>query len=142
MTVEANEAVVLELFEAWSQSRFARVRELVDPDGEWWNLSSRKSRSCRAQIDRFEALSGETASGRIEFRVGPLTSAEDRVSVLVESHAEFAVQGDYDNLYHFLFQLADGRIVKAWNYYDTALADRVLRGQGANTPPLPSHAND
>ncbi|MGI5129817.1 nuclear transport factor 2 family protein [Pseudonocardia sp. CA-107938] len=140
--VDANKAIVRELFEAWSQSRFDRVRELVDPDGEWWNLASRRSRSCRAQIDRFAALNSETTTGGIEFRVGTLTAEEDRVAVVVESHAEFAVQGDYDNIYHFLFQLDGGRVVRAWNYYDTDLANRVLRGQGVETPPLPSHAND
>jgi ketosteroid isomerase-like protein len=138
----ANKAVVRELFEAWSQSRFDRVRELVDRDGEWWNLAGRRSRPCSAQIDRVAATSAETVDGRITFTLGPLTAEGDRVAAVVESRARFAVQGDYRNLYHFLFQLDDRRIVRVWNYYDTALANRVLRGEGSGTPPLASHAED
>ena len=141
-TVLANKAIVEEFFRAWSESRFDRVSELVDPDGEWWTLAKRTTRRCRDQIARIKATNEETVSGTIDFTVGPLTAEDDRVAAVVESHAEFAVQGSYNNLYHFLFQLARGRIVKAWVYYDTALAGRVLRGEGGATPPLASHAND
>jgi ketosteroid isomerase-like protein len=141
-TVAANKAVVEEFFQAWSESRFDRVSELVDPDGQWWTLAKRKTRSCRDQIARIKATNEETVSGTIDFIVGPLTAEEDRVAAVVESRAEFPVQGSYSNLYHFLFQLSQGRIVKAWVYYDTALANRVLRGEGSPMPALASHAND
>ena len=139
---EANKAIIRELFQAWGESRFDRGRDLVDPDGEWWTLASRRTRSCRDQIERVKALNEETIGGTIDFRIGPLTAEDDRVAAVVESHTEFAEQGKYNNLYHFLFRLTDGRVTQAWVYYDTALANRVLRGEGGATPPLPSHAND
>ena len=139
---EANKAIIRELFQAWGESRFDRVRALVDPDGEWWTLASRRTRSGRDQIERVKALNEETVGGTIAFRLGPLTAEDDRVAAVVESHAEFAEQGSYNNLYHFLFRLTDGRVTQAWMYYDTALANRVLRGAGGATPPLASHADD
>ena len=142
MSEHANKAVVEEFFRAWSDSRFDRVAELVDPEGEWWTLAKRRTRSIRDQIARIKATNEETVSGRIDFTVGPLTAEDDRVAAVVTSRAEFTVQGPYSNLYHFLFQLSGGRIVKAWVYYDTVLANRVLRGEGSPTPPLASHAND
>ena len=100
------------------------------------------TRSIRAQIARIRATNEETVAGRIDFTVGPLTAEDDRVAAIVASRTEFGLQGPYSNLYHFLFQLAGGRIVKAWVYYDTALANRVLRGEGSPTPPLASHADE
>jgi ketosteroid isomerase-like protein len=94
----------------------------------------------RVQLDRVKALYNEARNG-IAFRIDTMTAEEDRVAVVVESYAEFAEQGIYNNLYHFLFRIVDGRITRIWVYYDTALANRVLRGEGGTTP-VESHASD
>ena len=140
--IETNKALVKKFFAAWSRSRFDQVREMLDLDGQWWTLASRSSRSVRDQLARIAALSSETTTGYIEFDVGPLTAEDDRVAAVVESHAQFPEQGSYDNLYHFLFEIHQDRITRVWVYYDTALANRVLRGQGSTTPPVASHARD
>ena len=64
---ETNKAVVRELFQAWGGSRWDRVRELVDPDGEWWMLGSRRTRSGRDHIERVKALNEETLAGTMDF---------------------------------------------------------------------------
>jgi ketosteroid isomerase-like protein len=141
-SIAANKALVREFFDSWAESDFDRMLDLVDPDGEWWTLAKRKTRTCRDQIARVKTLSEETMTGRIEFLLGSLTAEDDRVAAVVESHAYFAEQGAYDNRYHFLFQVTRGRFGRIWVYYDTALANRVLRGEGSAAPPVPSHAND
>lgn len=141
-SVEANKALVREFFQSWGESDFDHMLELVDPEGEWWTLANRKTRTFKDVIARVKTVAEETTAGRIEFTLGSLTAEDDRIAAVLESHAHFADQGAYNNQYFFLFQVADGRFARAWMYYDTALANRVLRGEGSATPPLPSHAND
>jgi uncharacterized protein len=139
-TPAANKALVREFFEAWARSDVEHTARLLDLDGEWWTLANRKTRSCREQLARVMALNSETTTGTIDFTLSDLTAEDDRVAARVESYAEFPVQGPYNNLYHFLFRIDRGRISRIWVYYDTALANRVLRGVGVSTPPLASHA--
>lgn len=136
----ANKALIAEFFAAWEEGQFERMEKMLDPDGEWWTLASRKTRSMREQLDRNRALWGEASNG-ISFRLETFTAEEDRVAVVVESVATFDEQGGYNNLYHFLFRVEGGLIRQAWVYYDTALANRVLRGAGGGVP-VPSHAKD
>ncbi len=139
-SLSANKGIVADFFDSWAHGDFDRVERLLDLEGEWWTLAKRKTRTMRAQLDRIKALYSEARDG-IGFRIDTMTAEEDRVAAVVESYAEFAEQGIYNNLYHFLFRIADGRITGIWVYYDTALANRVLRGEGGTTP-VGSHASD
>jgi uncharacterized protein len=138
--LSANKSIVADFFDSWAHGNFDRIEQLLDFEGEWWTLAKRKTRTMRVQLDRVKALYNEARNG-IAFRIDTMTAEEDRVAVVVESYAEFAEQGIYNNLYHFLFRIVDGRITRIWVYYDTALANRVLRGEGGTTP-VESHASD
>jgi uncharacterized protein len=138
--LKARKAIVTEFFRAWSEGEFDRLEQLLDPDGEWWTLASRASRGNGVQLERNRSAWAEARDG-IRFRVVTLTAEEDRVAAVVESVADFRVQGSYSNAYHFLFRIAGGRIAQTWVYYDTALANRVLRGEGGGVP-MASHAHD
>lgn len=61
-----------------------------------------------------------------------LTAEADRVAVEVAASG-VANGGKYDNRYHFLFELADGRINAIREYTDTAHVRRVVLGLGAET---------
>jgi len=135
-----NKALVTDFFAAWTEGRFDRMSELLDPAGTWWTLAGRRTRTVGAQLERHWSAWAEARDG-ISFRVLTLTAEADRVAAVVESRAEFAVQGLYSNLYHFLFRIAGEHIASTWVYYDTALANRVLRGEGGGVP-VPGHAAD
>ena len=141
-SVEANKALVREFFTSWGESDFDHMLELVDPEGEWWTLANQRVRTFKEVIARVRNVAEETTKGRIEFTLGSMTAEGDRVAAVLESHAYFADRGAYENQYLFLFQVADGRFARVRMYYDTALANRVLRGEGSSNPPLPSHVND
>jgi PPOX class probable F420-dependent enzyme len=59
-----------------------------------------------------------------------LTAEEDRVAIEAESHARHVSGKPYDNQYHILMRLRDGKIVEWREYMDTMLANAVLCGQG------------
>jgi uncharacterized protein len=136
----ANKALVTDFFAAWSQGRFDQMSELLDPSGTWWTLAGRRTRSVAAQLERHRSAWTEARDG-IRFRILTLTAEADRVAAEVEGYAEFAVQGPYSNQYHFLFRIVGQHIASTWVYYDTALANRVLRGEAGGVP-IPGHGAD
>src|SRR3981189_293707 len=141
-SVEANKALVREFFQSWGESDFDHMLELVDPEGEWWTLANRRTRTFKDVIARVKTVAEETTTGRMEFTLGSLTAEDDRIAAVLESHAYFADQGAYNNQYPFLFQVAEGVFALVWMSYAPALATGVLGGGGSPPPPLPSHVND
>jgi len=61
-----------------------------------------------------------------EMIVTGLTAEEDRVAVEVEGKCALPNGDRYDNTYHFLLRLRDGRICEVREYADTALVVRTF----------------
>jgi uncharacterized protein len=55
-----------------------------------------------------------------------VTAEGDRVAVEAESHAKMKSGKLYQNKYHFLLTIRDGKIQGVKEYLDTAHADEVL----------------
>jgi uncharacterized protein len=138
--LEANKQVIRDFYGSWQSGDFDRMSELLNPEGDWWILGPRRSRKIEEQFERNRKIWNDAENG-IEFTVHTLTAEEDRVAAVLESQANFVPQGSYNNLYHVLFWVRDGRIQSAKLFYDTTLAHRVLDG-GDSGKPLASHSGD
>ena len=66
-----------------------------------------------------------TQSG-IEFEILHATAEDDRVAVEVQGHSTMLDGKPYNNQYHFLFFIRNGKIHKLMEYLDNQLADDVL----------------
>lgn len=62
----------------------------------------------------------------IEFRILTLTAEADRVAAEVEGFATLGNGVPYNNCYHFLFFIRDGKISMMKEYFDTKLTDAVF----------------
>ena len=62
----------------------------------------------------------------IKFDLISTTAEEDRVSMEMRGHSELVNGAAYNNEYHFLFTIRDGRVCRIKEYIDTKLADQVL----------------
>jgi ketosteroid isomerase-like protein len=62
----------------------------------------------------------------ISFRILTMTAEEDRVSCEVEGTSTLINDVPYNNQYHFLFFIRNGKIYKLKEYIDTKLADATL----------------
>jgi len=62
----------------------------------------------------------------IEFRILSMTAEDDRVAVETEGKSTLLNGKPYNNQYHFLFFVRDGRICRIREYLDTKLVDDVL----------------
>ena len=57
-----------------------------------------------------------------------MTAEADRVSVEAESIGEHASGQTYNNFYHFMFRIRDGKVASLTEYLDTELATEILCG--------------
>jgi ketosteroid isomerase-like protein len=120
--IEENKALVRELYRLMESREFERMWELFTPDAKWGG--GRSSTEDFAPIDRMKAIMVDPmpifVDGGIHFTVHELTAEGDRVAAEVESHAPLVNGKVYNNHYHMLFEIRDGRIAVVKEYADTA----------------------
>jgi ketosteroid isomerase-like protein len=65
----------------------------------------------------------------IKFYITGITAEEDRVAVEIDGEAVHASGETYNNQYHFLLIIKDGKILELKEYMDTQLAAKILLGE-------------
>jgi ketosteroid isomerase-like protein len=134
MSAEANKNVVLSFFENFSAGKIDAALALMADTATWWVagkpdkfvLAGTKTKTQFAEI-----VKGIGTAMPKGLRVTPkgLTAEGDRVAAEVESYGETTTGKIYNNLYHFLFEVRDGKIQAVREYLDTMHAKEVLVDQ-------------
>ena len=128
MGIEENKALVLEFYRRMNAREYDSMWELFSSDALWGG--GRFSTEESSSIERMKPLMVDPmpafADGGIDFTVHALTAEGDRVAVEVESYAPTADGKVYNNHYHMLFEIRDGRITVVKEYADTAHAREVF----------------
>lgn len=128
MSIEDNKRLILGFFENLSAGKGDAVLGTLADSATWWvqgnfPLSGTKTKA------QFAALVGELGS-KIDggLRVTPkgITAEGDRIAVEAESLAKMKNGKTYQNTYHFLFIVRDGKIQSVKEYLDTIHANAVL----------------
>ena len=65
----------------------------------------------------------------ITFNITGLTAEDERVAVEISGEALHASGETYNNQYHFLLRIKDGKILELKEYMDTQLAAKILLGE-------------
>ena len=65
----------------------------------------------------------------ITFNIEGMTAEDDRVAVEIDGEAVHASGETYNNQYHFLLIIKDGKILELKEYMDTQLAAKILLGE-------------
>ena len=65
----------------------------------------------------------------ITFNITGLTAENERVAVEISGKAIHASGETYNNQYHFLLRIKDGKILELKEYMDTQLAAKILLGE-------------
>ncbi len=76
-------------------------------------------------IGALSMLSAFTENG-IDFKVISMTAEDDRVSVETEGTSTLKNGEPYNNFYHMLFTIRDGKVVGLNEYFCTKMADASL----------------
>lgn len=134
--VEANRAVVQSFCDACTAGDWDAVAALLTDDFRWKAVTSRLRQS--AVLAKAPVLNGDpgytrdetiavfrqtqqsAVDGRFDLVPVAFTAEGDRVALEATSSAVNAANGRrYDNRYHHLFVLRDGRIAELREYQDT-----------------------
>lgn len=124
MSTEGNRRVVVELFERFSSGDIEAALGLMTDDVTWWiagkpDLSPTSGTKSREQIARvFHGMLRQLKNGMMMTVLSTIAEG-DRVAVEVESKGELQNGRVYNNQYHFLITLRDGRISGVREYLDT-----------------------
>jgi ketosteroid isomerase-like protein len=116
--------LVFAFFTALSEGRYDDAQALLRPQASWWVLHR------RGYVDPaiwFSGLANLFPEG-LQFEVVGTTVEGSRIAVRAEASGRTVTGREFDNAYHFLFEVEAGRICAGWEYGDTLHADRVLRG--------------
>jgi uncharacterized protein len=121
MSIEANKAVVEDFWQTFSAGRYDAALAMLADDATWL-VQGTTVLSGTYTKPQFEALLREvTTQAPNGIRVTPklMTAEDDRVSVEAESYGEITNGKTYQNIYHFMFVIRDGKIAAVREYLDT-----------------------
>ena len=132
---ETNKALVTEFMQVFSTGDVERVLGYLSDSATWWVSGSLEGVSGTKTKEEFGQLLGgigaSTKAGAVTLTPSAFTAEGDRVAVEAESHAELKNDGVYNNLYHFLFEIRDGRIERVKEFMDTDHARATFLGPAA-----------
>lgn len=128
MNTEANKQLVTNFWKAFSASDFDTVLSLLADDSTWW-VAGNFPISGTYSKKQFEALVKgllEEVPKGISVTPKGMTAEEDRVAMEAESYGERKNGKIYNNKYHILHVIRDGKIIAAREYMDTQHANDIL----------------
>lgn len=122
-TEQANKALVAEFMEVFGSGDVDRILSFMDESATWWvagnidGISGTKDKQGFGEM--LAGLSQLTKTGAISLTPLAWTAEGDRVAVETESYSELNNGRVYNNLYHFVFEVRDGKIQKVKEFLDT-----------------------
>jgi len=133
VSVEANKAVVRRYFKAIEEADYDTIEKLLADEVRFWLPPSVPDGvEFQGRPDIMRNIR-ESIAGLYDVRVGlhpeiqHLTAEDDRVAAeLVIRGRSKASHEDYENHYHFLFVIRDGKIAEFHEHLDTLYAFRAL----------------
>jgi ketosteroid isomerase-like protein len=115
--------VVGDFFATFSRGDIDGVLERMTDDATWWvagRIDGMSGTNTREQLGTLlRQVKPLYKTGALTITPIAMTAEGDRVAVEAESHAELVSGGVYANQYHFLVELAGGRIRRVREYSDT-----------------------
>ncbi|WP_028851460.1 nuclear transport factor 2 family protein [Thermocrispum municipale] len=118
-----NKKLVAEFMQVFSTGDVAAIMDYLAPTATWWVAGTIEGISGTKSKDEFRemlsGLSANTKTGAIRLTPIAWTAEGDRVAVETESYSEMTNGRVYNNLYHFVFEVRDGKIQSVKEYLDT-----------------------
>ncbi|GAC83837.1 hypothetical protein GP2_015_00790 [Gordonia paraffinivorans NBRC 108238] len=129
---QENKALVSEFMEVFSRGDVEAILSFLAPTATWWVGGTIEGISGTKNKEEFGAmlsgLSATTKTGAIALRPLAFTAEGERVAVETESYSEMSNGKVYNNLYHFVFIVRDGKIHEVKEYLDTEHTRAVFLG--------------
>lgn len=126
--IETNKQIVRDFMEAFGSGDVDRTMAYFAEDGTWWVAGTIALSGTYTKDDFAKLLAGVVDTCKMPISLTPkaFTAEGDRVAVETESYTETNTGKIYNNQYHFLFRLRDGKIVEVKEYLDTMHTHEIL----------------
>ena len=123
-----NKDLIRRFMAAFSAGDVTGVLAMMDDEATWWvagtmPISGTYSKEAFAKL---LANIGDAVTGPILLTPKAFTAEGDRVAVETESLAHTKNGRTYNNFYHFLFEIRDGKILRIKEYLDTMHTNAVF----------------
>ena len=129
-SVETNKATVKSFLAVFSTGNVAGILDGLEDDATWWVSGRLQGLSgTYTKADLGPLLKGATAlytTGALRITPLEMIAEGNRVAVEAESYAELTDGRVYNNLYHFVFEIRNGRIARVKEYMDTDHANATF----------------
>jgi len=122
MSLAENKQVVLRFVEEICACRVAS--DLVNPDATFWSF--RLGTVSRQQFFDMLARTAPIFSKPVKLTIRSTTAEGDRVTVEATGDGTLKDGRKYDNTYHFMFEVKNGKIQAMREYNDVRLATGLL----------------
>ena len=124
---EKNKQIAIKFFEALSSGSEAYL-DFYNDDSIIWTAGDNAIGGTRTkkEIITFAKDILEAFPNGIEFKITGITAENERVAVEVQGDAIHISGKPYNNFYHFLLKIKDGKIIELKEYMDTQLAVKIL----------------
>jgi uncharacterized protein len=124
-----NKAIVKEFLKGLGSGDAAKVASVIADDISAVCTGTSCMSVARNREDVLGALAmlSQVTKNGIDFKILHLTAEEDRVSAEVEGKSTLANGTPYNNQYHFLFFIRNGKIYLIKEYMDTKKIDDCLK---------------
>jgi ketosteroid isomerase-like protein len=121
---DENREAISRFFAALSEGRYQDAEAQLVPGATVWKVATRD------YIDPGHWLSGfaKVFPDGLPFELEGATSEGETIAVRARARGVTSTGREFDNAYHFLFEIEGGAIRAAWEYGDTLHAERVFRG--------------
>lgn len=132
MQTTENKQIVRRYFDAVNRGDMDTITALLDDDASFWvppSLPDGVEFRGKANVLKLftESVGLYDADAGLRVELKELTADEDRVAAELVIRGKAAAGGaDYENWYHFLFRIRDGRIVAIREHLDSLYAYRQL----------------
>lgn len=122
MDITQNKEIVRRFFQHLNDQEMPEAFQMLSEYLHWWILGSTP---VSGEYDKRKISLGLKMLHRnfenYKFTIGQMTAEENRVSVILESHAKRKSNGKaYNNHFHFLISFENGKIIKVKEFFDTA----------------------
>ena len=127
---DQNKKITKEFFEALSNGSDKYLDFYTDESIIWTagNNAIGGTRTKKEVVSFAQNILSAFPTG-ITFNIKGMTAEDERVAVEINGEAMHASGATYNNQYHFLLIIKDGKILELKEYMDTQLAAKILLGE-------------
>ena len=126
MKLQENKHAVLGFCAHFKRAAIADLLDGMSEDATWWilgkpHLFSGAGTKSKADMDRIWGGLFRHMRDGLQMTVIGMVAEGDKVAAEIRSHADLTDGRSYENQYHMLFTLRQGKIVEVKEYADTLL---------------------